>query len=95
VNQADGVIPAIGHIANRRHDEGLANVLDRAQADLDRKLRAVAPLSAEIKPQAHRAHAHVAEEVHPVSDVLGPKTLRHQRFDALADDFVVRIPEQS
>ncbi len=84
---------AVGHIANGGSDEDSVTALNGAQADLEGKLRAVAPPSKQIQPRAHRAHAHIADVVLPVSDVAGLKTLRHQPFDVVADDFVVRIAE--
>src|ERR1700730_5146319 len=66
---------AVGHVANGRRDEGLADILDGAQADLEGKLRAVAPLSVEVYPRSHGTHARVADEAPPMSDVLSAKTL--------------------
>ena len=85
---------AIGHIANGGGDESPAHVLDGAQTDLDGKLGTVATPAEQFKPRAHGPHAHVADIVLAMSDVPGAETLRHQHLDALADDFVVLVPEQ-
>src|SRR5258708_18996766 len=85
---------AFGHIANSGRDQGLADVLDGAEIDLEGKRGAVAPLSIEVEPGPHGAHAHIADDVPSVACELRPKAFGHQHFEVLADDFVVGVPKQ-
>ncbi len=71
---------AVGHVADGGGDEGSAHVLDRAQADFDGKLRAVAPPAEQIEARPHGAHAHVAGVILAVSRRAGRESAPASAF---------------
>ncbi len=85
---------SIGDIAYGGDDESSRHILDGAQTDFDRELSAVAPPSKKHQARSHGAYPHIIDVVLAMSDVPGVKALRHQHFDALADDIVMLVTEQ-
>ncbi len=89
---ADGT--ALGHVANRRRDQGLVAIAKRRQANACGKFAAVgAPRKQVVDSSPHfaaRRLSHIARQVRAVTCV---KSLRNQHFEGLANELLGGIPE--
>src|SRR2546421_8773696 len=84
----------IADVTDRRGDQDLVAVLDRAQADLDREFPPVRAPSQQVETRPHGSDAYAARVVLPVPHVPLSEPFGHQVLDAFPDNVIVRIPEQ-
>ena len=80
--------------ADRRHDEGMTLVAQRAERDLDHHLAAVTPLRHQVHLLAHGARPRVLRVGLAVGRVARPGGVGHQRVHRQADQFGGRIAQQ-
>jgi hypothetical protein len=86
--------PALADVAHGgRHQQAVAG-LQRAEADLDRELAAVAAPPAGLEPGAHRAHLQVPGVPPAMRRMIPAKPLGHEHVDRAAQQFRARIAEQ-
>src|SRR5437016_2844374 len=69
--------------------------LQRAEADLDGKFRAVLAPAKKLCARAHRMHLRIAEEPGAMRRVIGPEPLGHEYFDRLIEQLRARVSEQA
>lgn len=69
-------------------------IFDRAQANLNGKLRAVLAQPVEIQPCAHRANARRLLVVLAVRRMQTAKPLRHENFNVLTEQFRPNVAEE-
>ena len=85
---------ALRDVANRARYERAAVGLQRAETDLDRKLRPVFPQAEQVETDAHAARPRFAKEVAAVPRVRPAEPLGHEQFDPLADEFLTAVSEE-
>ncbi len=85
---------AIADVANCGSDEQPSSIIDRAQADFDRKFTAVLAATMQFQPLAHGSGANVAKEGVPIGHVALAEALRQQVLDWPSDDLVVWVLKQ-
>src|SRR5579864_7290015 len=82
---------ALAYVAhNRDHVFRLARAV-WAQADFNRKKRAVFSLDLKLQARPHGAHSGIFSVACTITSVNRPLAFRNQHFDALADEFVACI----
>src|SRR5579864_3871000 len=82
---------ALAYVAhNRDHVFRLTRAV-WAQADFNRKKRAVFSLDLELQARPHGAHLWVLGVAGAIASMKGPFICRNQHFDGLADEFVACI----
>ena len=74
---------ALCDVANRARYERSAVGFQRAEADLDRKLRPVLPQAEQFETDAHASRPRFAKEVAAVPRVRSAEPLGHEQFDPL------------
>src|SRR5207245_5999282 len=83
-----------GHVAERRGDEQAGVGLERAEADGDGELVAVAPAGDEVAGGTHGPHHRLGAVRAAKVGVLVAQSCRYQHFQALADELVALPSEQ-
>src|SRR6266481_1404848 len=68
--------------------------LDRAQADFDRKLRAVLPAAVELQARAHGANLRRCKKTGAMLRMLLTESLGYQDLDPFTQELVPRVPEE-
>ena len=66
----------------------------RAETDLDGKLRSVFAAAVQLQPFTHRAHSRLVEETRAVFRMLAAEPVRHENLDLLFEELFARIPEE-
>src|SRR5204862_426183 len=85
---------AVRDVANRTANQSAFLSLQRAEADLDGKLRPVLAPPKKFQAGAHRTHFRIIEEPRAMPWMLGPEPLGHQHFDRLVEQLRARVSEQ-
>ena len=85
---------ALGHVADRARHHQPALGLERAEADLDRKLGAVLAQSVEVMARTHRARLRIAHVVLLVLAMMLAEAVRDQVGDGLADQLLALVAEE-
>ena len=85
---------ALAHIADRRRDQEPFARLQRAQADLDRELAAIAAQPAQLQARAHGPDLLVGGVAPAVPGVFAAEPLGHQDLDRAAEQFPAPVAEQ-
>jgi hypothetical protein len=89
-----GLAP-LADVADRRGDQRRVAGVDRAQADLDRELGAVAAATVQVEGDAHRPDLRGLHVLLAVADVGGAQGRGHQHLDRLTDELVAGVAEQA
>ncbi len=85
----------LADVADGARDQGAVVGLERAQADLDRELRAVLAAAVQLEPGSHRPHSRVREEAAPMGPVTAALPIGHQQLDALTDELGTWVAEET
>jgi len=85
---------ASGDVTYRSRYQNPGPGFDRAQADLDRKLRAILAQPVQLQPQSHRSYVRITGKITcPVPGMLRAKARRHQDLYLLSGQLVMPIAE--
>ena len=84
---------AFRDVHNGREHEPALFRFDRHEADFDRELASVLPLSEQISASTHRTRRRVGEESVAIFGMLRSEPLRHQQFHGLPQEFIAGVTE--
>src|SRR5438445_371064 len=85
---------AIRNVADRAGDQHPLFGFQRAQADLDRDLRAVLAESKELEACPHRPYARIREEPRPMAVVAPAEPLGHEDLDRASKQLLTLVAEE-
>ena len=85
---------SVRDVPDRRRYEHALFGLNRAEADLDRELAAVAAQTEELQPGPHRPYPRIGEEPTSMASVSTPEAVGHQCLDWHAQEVLARVLEE-
>ena len=85
---------ALGDVANGAQDQHALAGLQRAQADLNRKLLPILALPAQYHARPHRPHPRLDEEPPPMPQMGLAEPFRHKKLHRLSKQLLAPIAEQ-